>query len=76
MKKVKKRSFAFAELVRDHLIPMLEGGAEGEGVQLSADDCEKLVFFLRTSVPLEPFLETFVDLIHSTVAEAVKGEGA
>jgi hypothetical protein len=71
-----KKSFSFAETIRDQLIPMLEKGAEGKGAKLSADECEKLVFFLRTSVPLEPFLETFVELIHSTVAEAVKGEGA
>lgn len=72
--KVKNVPFSFSVLVRDQLIPKLEKGAEGKDVELSADDCQRLLFYLRTSVPLEPFLETFVELIHSTLEEATKGE--
>lgn len=68
-------SFCYAEIVRDHLLPVLERGAQNGGAELAAEDCEKLVFFLKTSVPLEPFLETFVSLIHSTLAEASGGKG-
>ena len=68
-------SVSYAGIVRDHLLPVLEHGAQNGGAELAAEDCEKLVFFLKTSIPLEPFLETFVSLIHSTVAEASGGKG-
>jgi hypothetical protein len=70
----KSRSFSLAELVRDELIPKLEIGAKNGSITLNASECDRLCFFLRTSVPLEPFLETFVDMIHSTLEESKKGE--
>lgn len=67
-------TFSFAEIVRNNLLPVIEKGAENGGAELAAEDCEKLLFFLKTSVPLEPLLETFVSLIHSTIAEMKKEE--
>lgn len=69
------KAFSYAEIVRNNLLPVLEKGAENGGAELAAEDCEKLIFFLKTSVPLEPFLETFVSLIHNTIAEASGGDG-
>jgi len=68
-------SVSYAEIVRKHLLPVLENGAKNGGAELAAEDCEKLVFFLKTSVPLEPFLETFISLVHSTLSEASGGKG-
>lgn len=59
--------FCYSQIVQERLIPKLNKGVEKGRLELTADDCEKLLFILRTSVPLEPFLASFVDIIHSTL---------
>lgn len=58
--------FCYSSIVQERLIPKLKKGAEKGRLELTGDDCEKLLFVLRTSVPLEPFLASFVDIIGST----------
>lgn len=66
----------FQELAAGRIVPILEKGIELGTVQLEKRDCEELLFILRTSIPLEPFLETFAEMINKTVAEyrAEQGE--
>lgn len=66
----------FQELAAGRLVPILEKGIELGTVQLERRDCEELLFILRTSIPLEPFLEVFTDMINKTVADyrAEQGE--
>lgn len=60
------RSFSYADMIKERLIPKLLKGADKGRIELNSDDCEKLLFVLRTSVPLEPFLASFVDIIGQT----------
>lgn len=61
-----REPFSYSSIVRDRLAPKLQRGAEKGRLELTGDDCEKLLFVIRTSVPLEPFLEQFVNIIKST----------
>jgi hypothetical protein len=56
-------STSFAELLSGRIVPILEEGIEKGSVQLSKTDCEGLLFVLRTSIPLEPFVELFTEMI-------------
>lgn len=60
--------FSYAEMVKDELLPVIEKGAKNAGVALDAEDCKKLVFLLRTSITLEPFLEIFVSIIQKNTS--------
>jgi hypothetical protein len=59
----------FQELAAGRLVPLLEKGIEVGSVQLEKRDCEELLFIFRTSIPLEPFLEVFTEMINKTVAD-------
>jgi hypothetical protein len=56
-------STSFAELMSGRIVPILEEGIEKGSVQLSKNDCEGLLFVLRTSIPLEPFIELFGEMV-------------
>lgn len=57
-------SASFAEIVSGRIVPILEEGIEKGSIQLEKTDCEHLLFILRTSIPLEPFLNLFVEMIN------------
>jgi len=59
----------YSVLIMERLIPKLEKGIEKGRIELSAEDCERFLFVLRTSVPLEPFLMVFSQLINETMCE-------
>lgn len=60
---------SFAELISGRIVPILEKGVEKGSVQLSKTDCEGILFVLRTSIPLEPFIELFVEMIHKAAID-------
>lgn len=62
-------STSFAELMSGRIVPILEEGIEKGSVQLSKTDCERLLFVLRTSIPLEPFLELFVEMMNKAASD-------
>jgi hypothetical protein len=62
-----KTPIIFADLVKQKIVPILERGSTGERIELGADDCDALLFVLRTSVPLEPFLELFSQMTKATI---------
>ena len=57
----------YSEILTERIVTKLRKGAEKGRIELSSDDCEKLLFLLRTSVPLEPFLNVFTGLLKQTV---------
>jgi hypothetical protein len=59
----------FAELIAGRIVPILEQGIEKGSVQLDRTDCEGLLFVLRTSIPLEPFIELFGEMMKKTAAD-------
>lgn len=62
----------FSDLVKRHIVPILERGSAGERIELGADDCDALLFVLRTSVPLEPFLDLFSKMTKATIIPPAK----
>jgi hypothetical protein len=62
-------SASFAEIVSGRIIPILENGVEKGSIQLDKTDCENILFMLRTSIPLEPFLNLFVEMIHKATTD-------
>ena len=64
---MKTKQIIFTEIVKQKIIPMLERGSAGERIELGADDCDSLLFVLRTSVPLEPFLDLFSQMTKATI---------
>ena len=71
-----KNKLPYQAFVAESLIPKLERGVEKGRIELTGDDCEKLLFVFRTSVSLEPFMELFSQLIARTVDDYKKlGKG-
>jgi hypothetical protein len=62
-------STSFAEILSGRIVPILEEGTEKGSVQLSKTDCEGLLFVLRTSIPLEPFVELFTEMIRKAASD-------
>lgn len=62
----------FSDLVKQKIVPILERGSAGERIELGADDCDALLFVLRTSVPLEPFLDLFSKMTKATILPPAK----
>lgn len=62
-----EKAFCYSQIVQGRLIPKLNKGVEKGRLELTGEDCEKLLFVLRTSVPLEPFLSSFVEIIGNTI---------
>lgn len=62
----------FSDLVKQKIVPILEMGSAGERIELGADDCDALLFVLRTSVPLEPFLDLFSKMTKATIIPPAK----
>lgn len=62
----------FSDLVKQKIVPILERGSAGERIELGADDCDALLFVLRTSVPLEPFLDLFSKMTKATIIPPAK----
>lgn len=58
---------SYSTIVTERLIPLLQTGAETDLIELDGEDCRALLFVLRTSVPLEPFLDLFSQLTHATI---------
>jgi hypothetical protein len=67
-----KKPIIFTDIVKQKIVPILERGSAGERIELGADDCEALLFVLRTSVPLEPFLELFSQITKATILPPAK----
>ena len=61
-----------SDLVKQKIVPILERGSAGERIDLGADDCDALLFVLRTSVPLEPFLDLFSQMTKATIIPPAK----
>jgi len=59
-------ALSYSRVVIDRIIPKLRRGQKRGRLELTGDDCEKLLFVLRTSIPLEPFLTNFVEVMHMT----------
>jgi hypothetical protein len=55
--------------IKKIVIPKLKRGLKSGRVELTAEDCDRLLIVLSTSVSLEPFLDLFSKLMQSTVAE-------
>lgn len=55
------------QIVLDRVVPLLETGAHTGYIELDKDDCEALIFVLKTSVSLEPFLDLFSKILKETV---------
>jgi len=51
------------------LIPSLIKGARDKGCHLSRSDCQALLFTLRTSISLEPFIDLFSRMIRFRIAD-------
>lgn len=62
-------STSFAEILSGRIVPILEEGIEKGSVQLSKTDCEDLLFVLRTSIPLEPFVELCTEMIRKAASD-------
>ena len=62
-----KNPIMFTDLVKQKIVPILERGSAGERIEIGREDCSALLFVLRTSVPLEPFLELFSQLTNATI---------
>lgn len=62
----------FSDLVKQKIVPILERGSAGERIELGAADCDALLFVLRTSVPLEPFLDLFSKMTNATILPPAK----
>lgn len=59
-------SISYSRIVIERIIPKLKRGQKRGRLELSGEDCEKLLFVLRTSVPLEPIITNFVEVIRMT----------
>lgn len=55
--------------IRKRVLPKLKRGLKSGRVELTDKDCDGLLIVLATSVSLEPFLDLFVKMMHSTIAE-------
>jgi hypothetical protein len=55
------------KIVLDRVVPLLETGAHTGYIELDKDDCEALLFVLRTSVSIEPFLDLFSKILKETI---------
>jgi hypothetical protein len=55
------------QIVLDRVVPLLETGVRHGRIELDKDDCDALLFVLKTSVSLEPFLDLFSKILKETV---------
>lgn len=58
------------DIVLKDVVPKLREGAKGtEGClcYLSAEECRNLIFILKTSIQIEPFISLFSQLTHEVM---------
>lgn len=51
----------------ENVLPKLKSGRETGSVELDERDCQALLFVLSTSIPIEPFIVLFHELIRETL---------
>lgn len=54
-----RETMTLAGMIMDRLRPKLEQGKLGDGVRISAEDCEDLISLLSVSVTIETLFDTF-----------------
>ena len=54
-------------VILEPVLTKLKIGRESGSVELNEQDCRALLFVLSTSIPIEPFIALFHDLIHQTL---------
>lgn len=59
---------SLSDIVVRGIVPrLLQGIESGDGLHLESEDCKALLFVLKTSVSLEPFLNLFSEIIKKTI---------
>lgn len=71
MKAISKVNLVMLEPV----LPKLKIGRESGSVELNEQDCRALLFVLSSSVPIEPLIGLFHDLIQQTLISIEPKEG-
>lgn len=66
---IEKKITTVIDDIRKQIVPKLKRGLKSGRVELTDRDCDGLLTVLATSVSLEPFLDLFVKMMHSTIAE-------
>lgn len=59
-------------IVLNRVVPLLEAGVRQGRIELDKDDCDALMFVLKTSVSLEPFLDLFSRILKETIIHEKK----
>ncbi len=68
----KEASLKIREVFLRDILPKLREGSSGrEGCMcfLNQEECRNLIFLLKTSIQIEPFIELFTEMTHAVMIE-------